>query len=85
MTYKDATKDGATHLMNRLHVWVPILLMASIWCVASSGSDGQGVDLNSVLKRFRGFRLLTLQERDPDVTAFLCPTLSKEQSECRSG
>jgi hypothetical protein len=57
--------------MKRLRVWIPVFLMALVWCVASSGSDGQSADLNSVLKQFPGYHLLTLQERDPDVKAFL--------------
>jgi hypothetical protein len=63
--------------MKRLRVLVPVFLMALVWCLASSGSDGQGTDLYSVLKQFPGYHLLTLQERDPDVEAFLAQHFPK--------
>ncbi len=63
--------------MKRLRVWVPVFLMALVWCVALSGSDAQATDLNSVLKQFPGYHLLTLQERDPDLKAFLAQHFPK--------
>lgn len=64
-------KSEATKYMNRFRVWTPAFLMALVCCVASSGSDDQRGGLNNVLKQFPGFHLLKLQERDPDVRAFL--------------
>jgi len=63
--------DEATNHMKRLCVWILVSLMALVWCIALSASDGQGTDVDSVLKRFPGYHLLTLQERDPDVKAFV--------------
>ena len=57
--------------MKRFRVWGSIFLMVLVLCITSSGSDGQGPDLDSVLKQFSGYHLLTSQERDPDVQAFL--------------
>lgn len=67
----------ATNHMKRLRVCVPVFLMALVCCVALSGSDGQATDLNSVLKQFPGYHLLTLQERDPDLKAFLAQHFPK--------
>jgi hypothetical protein len=66
-----------TNHMKRLRVWVPIFLIALVWCVSLSGSVDQGTDLKSVLKQFPGYHLLSLQERDPDVKAFLAQHFPK--------
>ena len=63
--------------MTRLCGSVLLSVLALVWCVALSGSDGQGTDLNGVLKQFPGYHLLTLQERDPDVKAFLAQHFPK--------
>jgi len=57
--------------MKRLCGWILLSVTALIWCVALSAGDGQGGDVDSILKRFPGYHLLTLQERDPDVKAFV--------------
>jgi len=71
--------DEATNHMKRLCVWILVSLMALVWCIALSASDGQGTDVDSVLKRFPGYHLLTLQERDPDVKAFVVRHFPKDK------
>jgi hypothetical protein len=57
--------------MVRLWHWIPLSVTALVCCVALSASDGQGTGVDTVLKLFPGYHVLTLQERDPDVKAFL--------------
>lgn len=64
--------------MKRLCVRILASLTALVWCVALSASDGQGTDVDSTLKRFPGYHLLTLQERDPDVKAFVVRHFPKD-------
>jgi len=57
--------------MKRLCVWIFVFFVASVWCVALSASDGQGTSVDSVLKLFPGYHVLTLQERDPNLKAYV--------------
>ncbi len=64
--------------MNRLNVRILVSVTALVWCVALSASDGRGTDVDRILKRFPGWHLLTLQERDPDVKAFVVRHFPKD-------
>ena len=64
--------------MKRLCFSILVSLMALGWCIALSASDGQGTDVDSILKRFPGYHLLTLQERDPEVKAFVVRHFPKD-------
>jgi hypothetical protein len=46
-------------------------MIALVWCGVPSASGGQSGSLDSILKLFPGYHLLNLQERDPDLKAFL--------------
>jgi hypothetical protein len=53
------------------------MVMALIWSVLASASNGQAGDVAAILKQFSGYHLLTLQERDPDLKAFLAQHFTK--------
>jgi hypothetical protein len=63
--------------MGRLCVWIFVFLIASICCVVLSASDGQGTGIDSVLKLFPGYHVLTLQERDPNLKAYVVQHFQK--------
>jgi hypothetical protein len=63
--------------MKRLCVWIFVFLVASVWCAALSASDGQGTGVDSVLKLFPGYHVLTLQERDPNLKAYVVQQFPK--------
>jgi hypothetical protein len=56
--------------MKRLRSRILLLMTALVWCGVLS-ARGQSGSLDSILKLFPGYHLLTLQERDPDLKAFL--------------
>src|SRR5712692_4272415 len=64
--------------MTRMCGWILVSVTALLWCVALPASDGQGTDVNSILKRFPGYHVLTLQERDSDVRAFVVRHFPKD-------
>lgn len=41
------------------------------WSVLTSASDGQAGDITTILKQFPGYHVVTLQERNPDVRAYI--------------
>ena len=61
--------------MKRLWVCIPVLLVTLVWCVALSAGDGQSVD--DALKLFPGYHVLTLQERDPSLKAYVVQQFPK--------
>lgn len=52
--------------------------MALCWSFVASVHGQQGIPLEDLLSRFPGYHLLTMQERDPDVQAFLHQNFPKE-------
>jgi hypothetical protein len=70
--------DEATNHMKRWCVWIPVSVMALLWCIVVSASDGQGTEVDRILKRFPGYHLLTLQERDSDTRAFVVRHFPKD-------
>jgi len=52
--------------------------MTLLWCVAVSASDGRGAEVENILKHYPGYHLLTLQERDPEVKAFVVRRFPKD-------
>lgn len=73
-------KDGGTAMnyMKPLSIRVLVSVTALVWCVSLSASDGRGTDVDRILKRFPGYHLLTLQERDPDTRAFVVRHFPKD-------
>ena len=63
--------------MKRLCVCIPVLLMVLVWCVALSAGDGQGTGIDGALKLFPGYHVLTLQERDPSLKAYIAQHFPK--------
>src|SRR5579872_6844076 len=61
------------HLLSTL-----VVLMALCWSFVASVHGQQGIPLEDLLSRFPGYHLLTMQERDPDVQAFLHHHFPKE-------
>jgi hypothetical protein len=57
--------------MTRLCSLILVSVIALGCCVALSASDGQGADVDSILKLFPGYHVLTLQERDPNLKAYV--------------
>ena len=57
--------------MTRHCGWVLPTVVALLWSVLASASDGQAGDIASILKQFPGYHVLTLQERDPDARAYI--------------
>jgi hypothetical protein len=63
--------------MTRPYAWILSLLMVLVWNVFTSASDGQASDTGAILKQFPGYHALTLQERDPSLTAYLAQHFPK--------
>jgi hypothetical protein len=79
LTLQTANGDAPVlNHINRLHVRIVVSVTALVWCVALSASDGRGADVDRILKRYPGYHLLTLQERDPDVKAFVVRHFPKD-------
>lgn len=58
--------------MNRLSTSIfAILIVGLFWFAPISGGQEQKSGVESVLNRFPGYHLLTLEERDPDARAFI--------------
>ena len=53
------------------------ILVSVALCVAMSASEGQAGDVGAILKQFPGYHVLTLQERDSDLKAFLAQHFPK--------
>jgi hypothetical protein len=51
--------------------------MTILGCVALSASDGQAGDIAAVLKQFPGYHVLTLEERDPSLKAYIAQHFPK--------
>jgi hypothetical protein len=64
--------------MRRLCGCVLLLVTVLVWCVALSASDAHSNDVDSVLKSFPGYHLLTLQERDSETKAFVVRHFPKD-------
>ena len=56
--------------MKRMCSRMLLVVSGLVWCGVLSAS-GQSVNLDSILKLFPGSHSLTLQERDPELRAFL--------------
>src|SRR5258705_7150681 len=54
-----------------------LVLFSFVWCIALSASDGQGTGVDSVLELFPGYQVLTLQERDPNLKAYVVQHFQK--------
>jgi len=63
--------------MMRRYGWILLSVAALVWCVALSPNGEQGTDVERILKRFPGYHLLTLQERDPYLKGFLAQHFPK--------
>jgi hypothetical protein len=48
-----------------------------LWSVLASASDGQAGDVGTILKQFPGYHVLALQERDPNLKAYLAQHFPK--------
>jgi hypothetical protein len=57
--------------MTRHYRWILPLMAVVLWSVLASASDGQADEINTILKQFPGYHVLTLQERDPDARAYI--------------
>ena len=63
--------------MTRHYRWILPLMAVVLWSVLASTSDGQADEINSVLKQFPGYHVLTLQERDPDARTYIAQHFPK--------
>lgn len=63
--------------MTRRYAWILSLLVVLLWSVLASASDGQAGDIVAILKQFPGYHVLTLQERDPSLTAYIAQHFPK--------
>jgi hypothetical protein len=63
--------------MTRRYAWILSLLVVLLWSVLASASNGQAGDIHTILKQFPGYHVLTLQERDSDLKAFLAQHFPK--------
>jgi hypothetical protein len=57
--------------MTRHYPWTLALMAILFWSVLTSASDGQAGDITTILKQFPGYHVVTLQERNPDVRAYI--------------
>ena len=57
--------------MRRFRISILGCVIATALCFSLAATDGQRADVTGILKLFPGWHLLTLQERDPDLRAFL--------------
>jgi hypothetical protein len=57
--------------------WTWALMVVLLWSLLASASDGQAGDISTVLKQFPGYHLLTLQERDPSLKAYIAQHFPK--------
>jgi hypothetical protein len=64
--------------MRGLRGYVLLLIIALAWCVALSGSEGDSNGINSILHRFPGYHLLTLQERDSETSTYFVRHFPKD-------
>jgi hypothetical protein len=63
--------------MARLRSWTLAWVTTFVWCLALSASDGQAADISAILKQFPGYHVLTLQERDPSLKAYVAQHFPK--------
>jgi hypothetical protein len=56
--------------MTRCYRWSLALMVVLLWSALASASDGQAGYI-TILKQFPGYHVVTLQERDPDVRAYI--------------
>jgi hypothetical protein len=63
--------------MTRHCGWILPIVVVLLWSVLASASDGQAGDISAILKQFPGYHVLTLQERDSDLKAFLAQHFPK--------
>ena len=63
--------------MTRHCGWTLAMVAILFWSVLASASDGQAGDIATILKQFPGYHVLTLQERDPDVRAYIAQHFPK--------
>jgi hypothetical protein len=64
-------------LMARLCRCTLLSVTALVWCVPLSASDGQGTGVDDALKLFPGYHVLTSQERDPSLKAYIAQHFPK--------
>lgn len=57
--------------MTRRYCWILSLMVVLVWRALAPASDERASDIGTVLKQFSGYHLLTLEERNPDLKAFL--------------
>jgi hypothetical protein len=57
--------------------WILVLMVVLLRSVLASASDGHAGNISTVLTQYPGYHLLTLQERDPDLKAFLAQHFPK--------
>jgi len=57
--------------------WLLLSVTVLVWCFAVLGSDGLSTDLSGVLKQFPGYHVLTSQERDPSLKAYIAQHFPK--------
>jgi len=63
--------------MIRRYAWILSLLLVLPCDVLASASNAQADDVDTILKQFPGYHVLTLQERDSDLKAFLAKHFPK--------
>lgn len=63
--------------LNRRLAWIFFLFAVVIRCAAAQPEQGLGTDIPKILKQFPGYHLLTMPDRDADVSAFLLRRSSK--------
>jgi hypothetical protein len=51
--------------------WIPLSVAALVWCVVLSAKDRQGTSVENALKLFPGYHVLTLEERDSSLKAYI--------------
>lgn len=57
--------------------WISSLVVILLWSVIGAASDEQAGDIDTVLKMFPGYHVVTSQERSPDARAYIAQHFPK--------
>ena len=63
--------------MKRGYAWILSLVVVLLWRVIGSASNEQAGDIDTILKIFPVYHLVALQERSPDVRAYIVQHFQK--------
>ena len=70
--------------MKRRYAWIMSSVVILLCGVFASATDGQAGDIDTVLKKFPGYHVLTLQERNSDLKTFFAQHFPKSNPSRRS-